>query len=734
MLLAIDVGNTHTVIGVYDGERLVRHWRLRTDPDRTADEYGVLLLEPLPRLGAAEPGDRPASSSAQRRAADERDRSRSSAGDYFDAEPLVVGPGVKTGMPILYDNPKEVGADRIVNAVAAYERYRGAVHRRRLRHRHDLRLRDRARASTLGGVIAPGLGISLDALVHAHRQAAARRAGAAAAGRRQEHRARHPGRASSTATSRWSTASSRASARRTTPSARVIATGGFAALIAPESTTIEAVDEFLTLDGLRLIISNATQTEDAMAAEEVAQDPQHRHRRAGRRREDAARRRAALRRRRGDAPRPRRRRHARSSTPSPRRSRRKTHDHARRSTTSTWKKHELNVVDTPGYSAFLHDTRNCLRAATGAVSCSARPAARSKVETEKVWGWCERARPAARSASSPASIASARASTTRSSDLQAARREARRAPGADRQRGRVPRRRRPALREGVRRPGRLGDAAGGRRPGRPGRRRSRRRASGWSRRSPRPTTRSSRSTSRAASSRDEELRGGLRDGDARAASSCRSSAARRRAASALHAAARRDRRPAAVAGRPAAVEGRRPEDRRARSSAPPIRRRRSRPSSSRPIVDPFAGKLSVFRVVSGQAQRRLDRAQHVAARAKERLGHLLQLEGKKQTPGRRARSPATSCARRQAEGHRDRRHARRREGADRATRRCPTLRRRHLVRRSSRRARPTRRRSMQALHRLMEEDRRCASSATSRRRRSSSRAPASSTSRSRSSA
>jgi type III pantothenate kinase len=122
MLLAIDVGNTNTVLGIYDGKELLHDWRVRTVIDHTVDEYGALILNLLknsrfseqsikhiiiscvvpPMLNILEPLCR----------------------KYFGIEPLIVGPGVKTGMPIFYDNPREVGADRIVNAVAAYEKYR----------------------------------------------------------------------------------------------------------------------------------------------------------------------------------------------------------------------------------------------------------------------------------------------------------------------------------------------------------------------------------------------------------------------------------------------------------------------------------------------------------------------------------------------------------------------------------------------------------------------------------
>ena len=125
MILAIDVGNTHTVAGLYDGKKLSHHWRFLTEAERTADEYGVLMQS----LFAAKGLDMslvegiiassvvPAMGKTIEELAD----------TYFRKKPIIVGPGIKTGMPILYDNPREVGADRIVNAVAAYERVRTAV-------------------------------------------------------------------------------------------------------------------------------------------------------------------------------------------------------------------------------------------------------------------------------------------------------------------------------------------------------------------------------------------------------------------------------------------------------------------------------------------------------------------------------------------------------------------------------------------------------------------------------
>ena len=142
MLLAIDVGNTNIVLGVFDGATLVQSWRLQTLRERTSDELGLLvdgLFAHSRDRARADPRRRPR---VGRAAADGHDRARWSQ-RYFGVTALVVEPGVNTGMPILYENPAEVGADRIVNAVAAFEKFgkaaRQAAHRRRLRHGDDAR-------------------------------------------------------------------------------------------------------------------------------------------------------------------------------------------------------------------------------------------------------------------------------------------------------------------------------------------------------------------------------------------------------------------------------------------------------------------------------------------------------------------------------------------------------------------------------------------------------------------
>jgi len=248
-LLAIDVSNTHTKIGVYVGERLERHWRVRTEPDRTADEYGVTLIGLFQSSGAdvadvsgvvvasvVPPMNATIDELAQR---------------FFGCEPLHVGPGVKTGMPILYDNPKEVGADRIVNAVAAYERYQDAciVVDFGTATTFDC---VSARGEYLGGVITPGLGIALEALyaktakltkvelIKPPRVVGKNTVNAIQSGSIYGYVALVDG---LVARIRGEIGAG----------ARVIATGGLAGLVAPESQTIEAVDEFLTLEGLRLV-------------------------------------------------------------------------------------------------------------------------------------------------------------------------------------------------------------------------------------------------------------------------------------------------------------------------------------------------------------------------------------------------------------------------------------------------------------------------------------------------
>ncbi|MHB9094867.1 MAG: type III pantothenate kinase, partial [Eubacteriales bacterium] len=161
MILVVDVGNTNIVLGVFEGKKLIQSWRISTNKDKTADEYGIQIrvlfqysnikYEKIEAIivSSVVPPVMPALEGMTVK--------------YFGMKPLIVGPGVKTAMPIRYDNPKEVGADRIVNAIAAFEQYGG-----------PLIIVDFGTATTfdaiskegeyLGGAIAPGIGISTEAL------------------------------------------------------------------------------------------------------------------------------------------------------------------------------------------------------------------------------------------------------------------------------------------------------------------------------------------------------------------------------------------------------------------------------------------------------------------------------------------------------------------------------------------------------------------------------------------
>ena len=124
MLLAIDIGNTNIVLGLYQGRKLVTHWRLATQAERTADEYGVIISQLIDYSGHR---CQQISAIAVSCVVPPMLTTTQELGQkFFRIDPLVVGPGIKTGMPILYENPKDVGADRIVNGIAAYEKYHDA--------------------------------------------------------------------------------------------------------------------------------------------------------------------------------------------------------------------------------------------------------------------------------------------------------------------------------------------------------------------------------------------------------------------------------------------------------------------------------------------------------------------------------------------------------------------------------------------------------------------------------
>jgi type III pantothenate kinase len=247
MLLAIDLGNTHSVFGLFEGDRLRHHWRLASDRARTVDEYGVLLR--LLFAGVGHPAiDAIAVSSVvppTTQVIDAWGRS------YLGVAPLIVGPGVRTGMPILYDDPQQVGSDRVVNAVAAYERTRDTTIVVDCGTATKLEYVT-SKGEYIGGVIAPGLGIAGDALFE--RAARLYRVELTrpkqVLGRNTVH-AMQSGLIYGYASLVDGLVTRMQ--KEIGNKARVIATGGFARLLAPESETIEHVDEFLTLDGLRLI-------------------------------------------------------------------------------------------------------------------------------------------------------------------------------------------------------------------------------------------------------------------------------------------------------------------------------------------------------------------------------------------------------------------------------------------------------------------------------------------------
>jgi len=249
MLLVIDVGNTNIVLGIYDGERLEREWRIATDKGKTSDEYGV-LINALFSLSGRRFTDITAIiiSSVVPTMTGVLDRL---VRHYFDLKPYIVGPGIKTGMVIQYDNPREVGADRIVNAVAGYDKYRTA-----------LIIVDFGTATTFdyvnkkgeycGGAIAPGLAISMEALFRtASKLPRVEMIKPPSVIARNTVNSMQAGIVFGYVGLVDGIVTRMKGEGKENPT--VIATGGLAALIAPESRTIEAVEEHLTLEGLRIL-------------------------------------------------------------------------------------------------------------------------------------------------------------------------------------------------------------------------------------------------------------------------------------------------------------------------------------------------------------------------------------------------------------------------------------------------------------------------------------------------
>ncbi|GAV23195.1 type III pantothenate kinase [Carboxydothermus pertinax] len=249
MFLAIDIGNTNTVLGVYENKKLVKTWRMASDRSKTTDEYAVIIrnffsflnlnFKDIEGIGLASvvPPLTPVFEKLSY--------------EYFQIRPLVIGPGVKTGLKIKFENPREVGADRIVNAVAGYHIYGG-----------PLIVVDFGTATTfdainekgeyIGGAISPGIGISTEALfarasklprielvkplnIIGKNTVTAMQAGIVYGfiGQVDEICTRMK--------------------KELGNNTKVIATGGLAELIASDSRQIERVDQHLTLEGIRLI-------------------------------------------------------------------------------------------------------------------------------------------------------------------------------------------------------------------------------------------------------------------------------------------------------------------------------------------------------------------------------------------------------------------------------------------------------------------------------------------------
>jgi type III pantothenate kinase len=249
MLLTIDSGNTQTVIGLFNGADLADHWRIATVAERTADELALMIQQFLGFHGFSfdEQIDGVAISSGVPRVTVEL---RAMTERYFGFPALVVEPGVRTGMPILYDNPKEVGADRIANAVAAYEQYGGPSIVVDFGTANTIEAISE-KGEYLGGAIFPGIEISMDALF-----------GRAAALRRVELVAPKNVIGKSTVESIQSGAVFGYSGQVDTlvdmfqaelGECTVISTGGLAEPIIKHSRTIQHHEPWLTLQGLRII-------------------------------------------------------------------------------------------------------------------------------------------------------------------------------------------------------------------------------------------------------------------------------------------------------------------------------------------------------------------------------------------------------------------------------------------------------------------------------------------------
>ena len=268
MLLVFDIGNSNIVLGTYEGKRLMKHWRISTDRQKTGDEYGMLIndlfrfqrirmtdIDAIIISSVVPPLVVPLVKMCER---------------YFHLRPLIVGPGIKTGIRLRYENPREIGADRIVNSVGAFEQYGGPLIVVDIGTATTFDIVD-TNGDYLGGVIAPGIGISTEALF----QRAAQLPRVALV-------------TPKTVICKNTVTGMQAGVifgfvgqideivRRIKAEMKqemkVVATGGLARMIARESKTIEKVDTFLTLTGLRVLYERNLPQEDKKSDEKKCAD------------------------------------------------------------------------------------------------------------------------------------------------------------------------------------------------------------------------------------------------------------------------------------------------------------------------------------------------------------------------------------------------------------------------------------------------------------------------------
>jgi type III pantothenate kinase len=253
VLLALDAGNTETVVGLFEGPggspELVDHWRLSSDPERTSDQLGLLVKELVALHGLRLSGDvtgMAVCSGVPRVTA----ALRQMAGRYLGVSPVVIEPGTRTGVPVLYENPREVGADRIANAVGALDRFQPPLVVVDFGTATTLDAIS-ARGEYLGGVIVPGVEVALDALYE--RAALLRRV--------ELVEPRHViGRSTEQAIqsgSLYGTAAlvdgMVAHMEQELGPATVVATGGLARVVAPFTQRVQHLEPELTLHGLRVV-------------------------------------------------------------------------------------------------------------------------------------------------------------------------------------------------------------------------------------------------------------------------------------------------------------------------------------------------------------------------------------------------------------------------------------------------------------------------------------------------